>query len=81
MNNVKTILLKALANLEQNITLYKKELQHHTEYVAGFQLDIQNAQKAQQEIREALQKLEESTNENTQSKETTSRSTTTKKRK
>lgn len=81
MSNVKTILLKALANLEQNITMYKKELQVHVDAVAGYQLEIQNAQKAQQEIREALQKLEESTNENTQSKETTSRSTTTKKRK
>lgn len=68
MNNVKTILLKALANLEQNITQYKKELQHHVDVVAALQQDIQNAQKAQQEIREALQKLEESTNENTQSK-------------
>lgn len=81
MNNVKTILLKALANLEQNITQYKKELQIHVDMVAAFEHDIQHAQKAQQEIREALQKLEESTNENTQSKETTSRSTTTKKRK
>lgn len=94
MNSALQVLLKALANIEQNENNIQNQINACKKELVGWEKDLSDALKAKEEIQLAiknLQTLDEiiatplsklgETNEDTSSKETASRSTTTKKRK
>lgn len=80
MNSALQVLLKALSNIEQHEKQYLQSLQTLEKELAQVREDLNLALTAKQEIQNAISKLGE-TNEDTSSKETASRSATSKKRK